>query len=338
MFDVNAIIASNDLVTLAERAGAKFYRANGEMRSACPIHKGHNATGFAVYEQDGKQYWRCFSGDCGGGDVIDFAMKYHNCDFRRACEILGGDARPDPEAVRQAATERAERAARDLEEQIARAQDALTELRKAQAWVAYHETLEQDERARSLWRARGVPDDWQNYWQLGYCNSFPVATKAGRLTTSTLTIPIFGLGWEALTIRHRLLSPPTPDDKYRPDRPGLSSHPFLCDPDKGLNSQRILIVEGEIKSMVTYLTLDDVDLQVIGIPGKTQFGKIADQLKGHDVIICFDPDADLEANTAAKQVNGRVIRMTMKIDDAINAGRLSKPMLKVLLDGARKRN
>lgn len=335
MFDVNSIIARNDLIQVAESAGAQFYHAGGEYRSRCPLHKGDNQTGFAVYTRDGKQQWKCFSGDCGCGDVIDFVMKRNGCDFGRACEILGGDARPDPEAVRQAATERAERAARDLEQQIEKAQDALADLRRAQAWVTYHDTLEENDSARQLWRARGVPNDWQNYWQLGYADTFTVGTKAGKWTTPTLTIPIFGPGWNILTIRHRLLNPPTPNDKYRPERPGLSAHPFMGDPDRGLNHDRILVVEGEIKGMVTYLTIDDPRLQVIGIPGKTWFAHIADQLKGHDVTICFDPDAEKETRDAAKAVNGKIFLLAMKIDDAINAKVLNKQSLNRLINNGR---
>lgn len=336
MFDINTVLAKNDLLQVAERAGARFHHTGGEYRSFCPLHGGNNPTGFAVYTRDGKQQWTCFSGDCGTGDVIDFVMRHHRCDFVRACEILGGDSKPDPESVRQAAVERAERAARNLEEQIRRAQDALTDLRSAQAWVAYHDELEGNENARRLWRERGVPDDWQNYWQLGYSAGFPVATKDGRWITPTLTIPIFGAGWEVLTIRHRLLNPPTPNDKYRPERPGLSAHPFLGDPDRGLDHHRILVVEGEIKGMVAYLTLDDPDIQVIGIPGKSWFPHIADQLKGHDVTICFDPDADQEALGAAKSVGGKVVRIAMKVDDAINAGAIDQKLLMSLLAWARK--
>lgn len=336
MFDINTVLAKNDLLQVAERAGARFHHTGGEYRSCCPLHNGNNPTGFAVYIRDGRQQWTCFSGDCGTGDVIDFVMKQRRCDFVRACEILGGESKPDPEAVRQAATERAERAARDLEQQIEKAQEALAELRRAQAWVSYHETLEENDNARQLWRARGVPDAYQNYWQLGYADTFTVGTKVGKWTTPTLTIPIFGRGWEVLTIRHRLLNPPTPNDKYRPERPGLSAHPFLGDPDRGFDHDRILVVEGEIKGMVTYITLDDPNIQVIGIPGKTWFPHIADQLKGHDVTVCFDPDADQEALGAAKSVGGKVVRIAIKVDDAINAGVIDQKSLMALISGARK--
>lgn len=336
MFDINAILAKSDLLQIAERAGARFHHAGSEYRSKCPLHNGNNPTGFAIYTKDGKQQWTCFSGDCGAGDAIDFVMKHNHCDFVRACEILGGESKPDPESVRQAAVERAERAARDLEQHIRQSQAALDDLRRAQAWVAYHDALEESESARQLWRERGVPDDWQNYWQLGYSSGFQVATKDGRWITPTLTIPIFGLGWEVLTIRHRLLNPPTPNDKYRPERPGLSAHPFLGDPDRGLDHNRILVVEGEIKGMVSYLTLDDPNIQVIGIPGKSWFPHIADQLKGHDVTICFDPDADREALLAAKSIGGKVIRIAIKVDDAINTGAINQKSLIALISGARK--
>ena len=54
------------------------------------------ATGLCPFHNDGqpslginrdKNYWHCFAG-CGGGSVIDFWMKYHNCDFTAAVKEL----------------------------------------------------------------------------------------------------------------------------------------------------------------------------------------------------------------------------------------------------------
>ena len=52
---------------LAQRAGAKLKHVGGSWRSACPLHGGHNDSGFAIYTKEGRQLWQCFSGDCGGG-------------------------------------------------------------------------------------------------------------------------------------------------------------------------------------------------------------------------------------------------------------------------------
>jgi hypothetical protein len=50
----------------------------------CPFHDDHRPS-FGVNDQD--DYWHCFAG-CGGGSVIDFWMKWRECDFTTAIAEL----------------------------------------------------------------------------------------------------------------------------------------------------------------------------------------------------------------------------------------------------------
>ena len=61
IYNIEELIQKNDLIALAERAGAKFGRMGKDMRSCCPLHGGKNPTGFSVYEDDGKQKWKCYT-------------------------------------------------------------------------------------------------------------------------------------------------------------------------------------------------------------------------------------------------------------------------------------
>lgn len=336
MYSTDEIISKADLPRIAENAGAVLRYANHEWRGACPLHRGSNETGFVIYEDGGKQRWTCFSGDCGSGDVIDFVMKLKGCDFLAACEWLGGEKNPDPREVERLTAERLRREREALERQVERAQNTIQELRRAETWVAYHENLLENEHPRELWRERGIPDDMQTWWQLGYARNFTVKSKAGLWTTDTLSIPIFSKGWELTNVRHRLLNPPTPTDKYRPDRPGLVAAPFIGDPEIGFDTERILWVEGEIKAMVTMITLDIPGFQVAGIPGKSNLRMITDSFNGQDIWICLDPDAGEQAVEAARAVGGRIIKIPVKIDDAILAGYLDKTGLRRLIQAARK--
>jgi hypothetical protein len=261
-------------------------------------------------------------------------MAWHGVDLKAAIQYLMGDKKPDPATMHRIATERAERAEQRLKQTILAAQSAMKELQEARQWERYHQALEDSDYARELWERRGIPQVWQDLWRLGYCENFRVSTGEGSLVTPTLAMPIFGPGWELLNIRHRLLNPLKPSDKYRPDKPGLKSQVFMTDPDLGMNAENFLIVEGEIKSMVTYITLDSTKWQVLGVPGKTWFHKISDQLRGKRVVICFDPDADIEAAKAAKETGGKIIRLPVKIDDIINDGGLDKNGLRNLIKGA----
>ena len=331
---IEYILSQNDLVAMANQAGTQMVKRYSDWRGTCPIHIGTDKNEFAIYEENGKQYYKCFSGGCGSGDVIDFYMAWRKVDLKTTINYFMGDKKPDPATMTNVAVERAERAEKKLKETIAAAQAALKDLQEARAWEGYHKQLEENEEARALWEKRGVPIVWQDIWMLGYCNAFRVSTSQGSLITSTLTMPIFGPDWELLNIRHRLLNPLNPKDKYRPERAGLASQAFMTDPDLGMKAENILIVEGEIKSMVTYITLDSPQWQVLGIPGKTWFQKIAEQLKGKRIVICFNPDAEKEASQAANETNGKMIRLPIKIDDLINDGNLEKMGLRNLIKGA----
>lgn len=336
MSQIDAILAKYDLVELAEKAGSVLHKSGNEMRGNCPLHGGQGINNFSIYNNGGKQKFTCFSGDCGSGDLIDFVMKLHDYDLKTAIKFLGGEIKPDPIEFSRLAIERAERAEQELKLTIEKAQNALADLRGSRAWEKYHQQLEGNEKAMILWEGKGVPREWQDIWKLGYCDSFRVYSETGILTTPTLSIPIFGKGWELLDIRHRLLNTIDPNDKYRPDKAGIPSQPFMTDPDVGIDIDNILVVEGEIKSMVTYITLNSSKWQVLGIPGKQQFYKVADKIKGKRAVICFDPDADIKADEAAKSVNGKVIKIRMKIDDAITAGVLDQKGLRSLIKGAVK--
>lgn len=88
--------------------------------------------------------------------------------------------------------------------------------------------------------------------------------------------------------------------------------------------------------MVAYITLDSTKWQVMGIPGKNYFRQMVPLLKGRQVVICLDPDALTQAIDMARQVGGRVMEISEKIDDAINAGMIDKDMLRCMIRSSRK--
>ena len=50
----------------------------------CPFHEDQHMS-FSVNAE--RNYWHCFSG-CGGGSIIDFWMKWQDCDFKTAVKEL----------------------------------------------------------------------------------------------------------------------------------------------------------------------------------------------------------------------------------------------------------
>lgn len=251
------------------------------------------------------------------------------------------DHRIDPmEEVRRKA-EYAEHAAKRLEAEIERAQKTLAELRSAQAWMRYHENL--TEESRALWLARGVPEWFQNFSYLGYDGGHRFWAGEQEFISPTLTFPVYEpVTREVLNVRHRLLGEASERfGKYRPERSGLPASPYVASPDLPVKN-RVVVVEGEIKAMVVYATLEDENTQVVGLPGKGNFTnpkfELFEFLKDADpVYIIPDPDADPAG--LIKRLDGkrvRVVSLPAKIDDAIVDNGLDKTWLRGTLNGARK--
>lgn len=327
MFDVNSIIQSSDLRQMAEKAGTEI---DNHGRGKCPLHGGDNENAFSIFHKDGKDYWKCFTGgDCGGGDVITFVQKWQGLNFKDACAFLGGDVASDPVAIADSARIRHEAAKIETEQAKQREEARRVELNKAELHLHYHNNMKQW--GVDAWMGRGLDESWQGLWSLGACDDRTIMYKGAEYHTPTLTIPIMAQDFSVLNIKHRLVNPPKENDKYRPEREGLGAFPpFLSFPELGYDGGVIWVIEGEIKAMVTATISPDSTWQFIGIPGKSQFGKIVGQLAGKNVIVVPDPGAETEAAQFCKAVGGRYIKLPEKIDDLINANRYDADWLKAI--------
>jgi hypothetical protein len=309
MFNVEEIIGKTDLRELVEKAGGRL----NKNRCACPIHGSKNESGFSVYHKDGRDYWTCFTGDCGSGDAIDFVMKWRGWDFKQACEFLGGNVQADPYEMKRLADERMLRVATELEQKRLQYEAAHRELQAANRHLQYHESM--GAWAVEMWNKRGLDEGMQSFFTLGACEDFVINEG---YHTPTLTIPIFGEQRNLLNIKHRLINPQKATDKYRPERSGLGSFPpFLAIPEMGFDGGLIVVTEGEIKAMVTWANLNESDIQVIGVPGRTQFKSIADKLHKKNVVVIPDPGAEQDAYQFAKSIQARYLPLGSKIDDYI---------------------
>ena len=316
----------------AENAGAQFYGN----RSKCPIHGGDNPQAFEIF--DGGRAWKCHTKlECNrfGNDGIGLIRALNNWTFPQLVERY---AKPiDPlEATRRAA-DNAKRIEIELQEKIDKANKAIEELRRARKWIEDHDNM--TDTARDKWEMRGIPECWQDYWWLGYRENFSYSHAGNWYTSPSLTIPIFQCkDTEPRQVRHRILSPIDPQDKYRPERAGIEAMPFLCDRDAQLDAfDRVIVVEGEIKAAVTYLTLDRPKWQVVGIPGKQSWSKLADELKDRkDTVIMLDPDAKADAVRMARSIGGaKVVDLPEKIDDMIIKYGLKRNWIEVIFSNAR---
>lgn len=81
---VGALLSKIKLIDLVEDYTELNQTNQGELRAACPIHKGSNPTAFAIYDD---KYFKCFSCGC-YGNAIQFYCDVENMAFYQAIEAL----------------------------------------------------------------------------------------------------------------------------------------------------------------------------------------------------------------------------------------------------------
>ncbi|MFV0438110.1 MAG: DNA primase [Desulfopila sp.] len=125
----------------------------------CPFH-GEKTPSFSVHP--GQQYFYCFG--CGeSGDVFSYMMKYHNLDFPSALkELAGRYGIALPEREQSPEQERQERLRKGMFEVTVRA----TEL-----YSRYLHQAPQGAPARAYLQRRGIPEEVQQLFGLGYAPS-----------------------------------------------------------------------------------------------------------------------------------------------------------------------
>lgn len=332
MYNVDELIAKNDLIAFAERAGASFKKMGKEYRSHCPLHGGQDGTAFAVWDDGQKQRWKCFTDTCGQGDLIDFIRVWQHKKFADAVRFLGGDVILDPVEMERLARERHDRAVREREAAQKIEEARRKELQAEKKHLFYHNNMKQF--FIDKWVERGIDESWQGFFYLGGCEDFAVSED---WHSPTLTIPIRDENFEVLNIKHRLLNPQSPKDKYRPERSGLGRFPyFLSFPELGYSGDVVWVIEGEIKSIVSATISPNDKWQYIGVPGMSQYNRLVEKLFGKNVIVVADPNAEKEAGDFCKKVNGRFLELSDKIDDLIIAHKYDGDWLSSLEKQARR--
>ena len=334
MFDVNEILNKADLLTYVERAGGKPKKNGNRYSCACPIHGGDNPTAFSIYDKDGKQLWNCFTGSCGGGDAIKFVELWQGMNFKQACEWITGGEITDGVAMAKSAKERLAAAEIETKAALQREEARRREMQSENRHIFYNNNLKLNNWMREKWINWGIDEGMQDFWKLGGCDDFFVD---GEYHSPTLTIPVSNERGELMTIRHRIMNPRNPRDKYRPERTGLHSHPFLALPELGYDGGIIWVMEGEKKAMVTW-TKADSDWQCIGVPGQEMYKGLTERLRpvSDRVIVVPDPNAELKAYALAKEIGAKFLTIPEKIDDYIIETGLTQDSLFKLYKQARK--
>lgn len=212
-----------------------------------------------------------------------------------------------------------------------KAEQALDFLRSKRLWEQYHESLGAE--GRAYWERRGIPPTFQDYWLLGWDPNHRIFAHQSAHYVTTATIPLFGTGWEARNIKHRIVNDESLG-RYRYEIAQQGQIPFLCDPDKEIGEQ-VTVVEGEIKAMVTFITLDDAQSCVIGLPGTNPGIDLVEMLnRAQRVTLIMDPDGRQAAWKLVKRLTMpdlEVLIPPVKIDDGILLGHMNGQKLRNLI-------
>jgi hypothetical protein len=252
------------------------------------------------------------------------------CNYMRFADQGEGELNPD-----ELEKWRKEQEQREMARQRS-AERALANLRSARIWERYHEAL--DDHARSWWHRRGVPAHWQDWWQLGWRDEYRVPVGGDRWhRTPAASIPLLDASGECANIKLRLVNPPNDAGKYRYELRGQAHPPFLCNPEQRMTGH-VIAVEGEIKAMVTFLTLDDANTAMVGLPGASP-GKesLAVLSDAEHITLVMDPGAREAAWNLVKQLGRErcsVLIPPVKIDDGILQAQMTRHDVRRMLRNA----
>jgi len=109
MLDLDELVSRVDLATLVEKAGGQLHGRDGKWRGACPLHGGNDKSAFSIFRNnDGREYWRCWTDCNAGGNAIKFMMRWRGCDFIGAVKELAQMFGIPPEDIQLTPSEAAE--------------------------------------------------------------------------------------------------------------------------------------------------------------------------------------------------------------------------------------
>ncbi len=293
-----------------------------------------------VQKVPGRLEWSSTCPQCGGtphadGEWPDRFRMFTDGKPRAWCRQCGLIAFPDQFGSNRPDDEDLERWRRQQQEvELRRKREAERALALLENfWLDYHRQMTVED--RRWWRRRGVPDSLQDFWKLG-AGSADIPVDGQWQSWPTATIPLLAPGG-LRNVKHRLKDPPRGVGKYRYEVAHVPAALFLCNPEIPLEGH-VYCVEGEIKAMVTWSTLRDEELPMVGLPGiRPPRSCIKELRRAEQVTLVVDPGAGEQGVRLAKELpDCRLLECCAKIDDLILATHANKDDVERLLRQARR--
>jgi len=259
--------------------------------------------------------------DCAGDDRCRWFLRGTPLGWCRQCNGLyfptnGNPTKDDLDQWRHDQIEHEQ-------QELRRIQQTIATLKNSRVWEKYHKEMPHE--GVDYWTKRGISPKLQEWWKLGWVDEWLYWCNGVEYVSPTATIPIFGKNYLPMNVKHRLIYPHNPKDKYRLEFSGVKNPLFLTNPNLPLDGE-VIAIEGEIKAAVVWANIKKIDRRVVGLPGCNPGKHIIDELKGASrVILVMDPGSHDQAKRLIGDLGParcKVLITSEKVDDAIIAGHL----------------
>ncbi len=153
---------------IGRRVPLKSARSGGHLEGSCPFHPSKSGRSFHVDPERGS--WYCF-GCSEGGSLADFLMKFENCDYPGALEIMASESGVEVQYAEGGRTEDGG-SPKATRQQVLQALEA--------ACRHYQERLKKNPKAMEYLEKRGFGADVVSRWRFGYAFGSSVAAVASK--------------------------------------------------------------------------------------------------------------------------------------------------------------
>ena len=206
----------------------------------------------------------------------------------------------------------------------------INQLTESLVWLNYHQGMQEEN--REWYRNRGIPDEYQETWFLGYISKRSFLHEGSVYNSAAYTIPKVDSSNRVVNIDYRLMEFPEGAGKYRSEM-SLPPAAFITKPQV-TSGEKLFVVEGAFKAMVLHVFMESngYEAQVIGLPsvGSKLYMNYAPSYR--QCFIMLDPDSIVATKRVSEQLGrkARPVFSPVKIDEAINAGMSWKVFLKII--------
>jgi hypothetical protein len=293
--EIDRIKSVNPILDIFEELfpGHVLKKSGSVHTGLCPRHANTDTPAFSLWRETGT--WRCFSSCETGGDVIDLVRWAKGFDFDQAMEWLGGQKDKTTDPVADEETRQAREAKRKAEEaiEVAQAEKIRQDAIQRQVWAQWNTRMTEAQRA--YWEnERGIPREWQDFWQLGYTENFlrewyridSLTINEDPRNLSAYTIPYFDLGGSFQTVQLRF-EHPNGRGKYQFVK-HLGTAASISNPGQDLKF--VVLHEGVLKARIAYLYGSEGGFNTISYPSEADWKAALPLLKDTEVAVVWgDP-------------------------------------------------